>query len=320
MILEIVVTHWTEPWELVQKGFLMLASQRLVDWSKVKVTLIHDGTPCYPDEYFEAFCPFKVHQISLEHRGIAAVRNYAIEHSTAEWMKFNDCDDTFASLYSLFRIMDALKGAQKYDLLWFDVYAEVDNIVHIKDDRDPVVIHGKLFRRSFLNEHELRFPEFLTWCEDSAFLAVMEMEIDHQKIGRIVTKDPIYAWIARNGSLCNRPEIRFKNLQSFFDRHCFVADEFKKRNLTDQYNTMCVRVMCDSYYTLCRVPGIEEDKSAHEARVWTWYSEHKDAIDACRPEMFDMVIEAVNKECNDGGWMSKHDVQNWIRKHERSVE
>ena len=318
MILEIVVTHWTEPWELVRKGFMMLALQRLVDWNTIEVTLLHDGTGCFPDEYFD-FCPFPVKQISLEHRGIAGVRNYAIEHSTAEWIKFNDCDDMFSEVYALKQIMDALEHARKFDLLWFDVHGEVEGKLIIKDERDPVVIHGKLFRRSFLMEHELRFPEFLTWCEDSAFLAVMEMEIDHQKIGRIVTERPIYAWCARQGSLCNRPEIRFANLQSFFLRHTYVADEMKKRDLIDPYNTMCYRVMCDSYYTLCRVPGISEDKTEHEARVWKWYEEHKEAVNACTPEMADQVIEAVNKECFDGGWISKEDVANWIQKHERSA-
>ena len=318
MLLEIVITHWTESWEIVRKGLLMLASQRLVDWKDVKVTLIHDGSYVYPDDFF-VWCPFTVNQVRLDHCGIAAVRNWAIDHSTAEWIRFCDCDDMFSSVYSVHLIMDALKTAQKFDLLWFDIYAEVDGKVHIKSERDPVVIHGKVFRRSFLNEHDLRFPEFLTWCEDSAFLAVLEMEIDHQKIGKIVTQAPIYSWIAREGSLCNRKEIRFKNLQSFFDRHCYVADEFRKRGLIDEYNTMCVRVMCDSYYTLCRVPGIDEDKSAHEARVWAWYDEHRKEFAACKPDMFDMVIDAVNRECNDGGWISKGDVMNWIHKHERSA-
>ena len=318
MMLEIIVTHWNEPWDLVQKGFMMLSLQRGVDWNKIKVTLIHDGTVYWPEEYFE-FCPFRVHQVSIEHRGIAGVRNWAIDHSTAEWIKFNDCDDMFSGLYSLKTIMDALAHARKFDMLWFDFYGEMtDGRVVIRNERDPVLLHGKLLRRSFLADHEIRFQEDLIWCEDSAFLAVVEMEIDHQKIGKI-KGEPLYAYIAREGSLCNRPEILFQNLCSFFRRHCYVAEEFRKRGLTDQFNTMCVRVMCDSYYSLCRAPGITEDKTQLETDVWNWFAEHRQAFEACRPEMFDMVIEAVNRERTDGGWIDKQDVLNWIQKHERTA-
>ena len=85
----------------------------------------------------------------------------------------------------------------------------------------------------------------------------------------------------------------------------------------DQYYTMCVRVMCDSYYTLCLAPGITEDKSEHEKRVWAWFDEHREPFHKCRPEMIKMVIEAVNKECFDGGEITWKDVSKWIENHER---
>ena len=89
--------------------------------------------------------------------------------------------------------------------------------------------------------------------------------------------------------------------------------------MTEQYNTMCVRVMCDSYYTLNLAPGITEDKSEHEARVWQWFDEHREQFYSCTPALFDMVIEAVNKECFDGGVITKQAVMEWINQHERSV-
>ena len=208
-------------------------------------------------------------------------------------------------------------GTDAYDLLWFDLKWEDHGKVFIKKDRDPVFIHNKVFRRSFLQQHGIYFPEDLTWCEDSAMLALVEMDIDHNRIGRILSDSPIYTYLVRDGSLCNRPEIRFANLRSFFRRHCFVADEFLKRGLIDQYRTMCVRVMADSFYTLVKAPGITEDKSEHERLVWAWYDEHRAACKACRPEMFDLVLQAVNRERFDGGEITADDFMAWIQKHER---
>lgn len=319
MKLDLFITHYKEPLEIGEKGFQMIRMQRNVDWSQIRVTVVHDGTEKFPDSYFAGF-PCEINQVSIPHGGIAEARNWCIDHSDAEWIKWNDFDDMFACVYAMKDIMNAVNMADEFDLLWFDVLAELkDGKVYVKDQRDPVVIHGKVFRRQFLLDHQLRFPKHLTWCEDSAFLAVMEMEIDHQRIGKITCKCPIYAWIERDGSLCNRPEIRFQNLQSFFERHIYVAEEFRKHGLIDQYNTMCVRVMCDSYYTLNLAPNITDDKSEHEARVWAWFDEHREQFYSCRPEMFDMVITAVNRECFDGGEITKQAVMDWINKHERSV-
>lgn len=319
-MLDLFITHWTEPWEVGEKGFQMLRLQRGVDWSQVRITLVHDGTDAFPAEYFAGF-PFAVNQACIPHGGIARARNWCIDHSDAEWIRWHDFDDMLYGVYALRDMLNVLNRAGKFDLLWFDMFME-DNI-HMRNamltERNPVFIHNKLFRRSFLIDHDIRFKEDLTWCEDSAFLAIVEMEIDHQRIGKIHAKTPIYMYIARDGSLCNRPEIRFKNLQSFFTRHCYVADEFLKRGLIDPYNTMCVRIMADSYYTLRRAPGITEDKSEHEARVWAWFDKHRDAFYACRPEMINDVMRAVNNEDFDGGFISYQNVIQWIQEHERSV-
>lgn len=295
--------------------FQMLACQQVVDWSNIRVTLVHDGTECFPAECLVGM-PFTVKQVTIPHCGIAGVRNWCIKHSNAEWIKFCDFDDSFFTAFSLEHIMNVL-GNDSFDMLWFDLLCVDGKKTHIRTERNPVFIHDKVFRRQFLLDHHILFNEELIWCEDSAFLAVVEMEIDHQRIGKIKCDYPIYLYIVRQGSLCNRPEIKFANLQSFFKRHTYVADEFLKRNLMDQYYTMCVRVMCDSYYTLNLAPGITEDKTEHENRVWAWFDEHKEPFYKCRPEMIDMVISAVNNECFDGGEITWQAVYGWIKKHER---
>ena len=316
MLLDLFITHWTETWEVGEKNFRMLGLQQCAEWDQVRVTLVHDGSEKFPAEYF-AGLPFAVNQVELTHRGIAAVRNWCIDNSDAEFIKWCDFDDMFANVFAIKSILDVLKGNDGFDLIWFDLLWEMDGRVFMRKERNPVFIHDKVFRRSFLNDHGIRFKEDLIWCEDSAFLAIVEMEINHQRIGKIKCDSPIYLYICRQGSLCNRPEIKFKNLQSFFDRHCYVADEFLKRGLIDPYNTMCVRIMADSYYTLERAPGITEDKSAHEKRVFEWFDSHRDAFYACRREMISEVMEAVNREDWEGGLITYDQVINWIRKHER---
>lgn len=317
-MLDLFITHWTEPWEIGKKGFDILALQRCVDWSAVNVTLVHDGSEAFPEGYFAGY-PFKVRQVCIPHGGIAYARNWCIDHSEAEWIKWNDFDDMFHDVHSVFEIQKALKEAENYDLLWFDAVSEYDGDIYIKDDRDPVTIHAKVFRRSFLNDHKIRFNEELTWCEDSAMLAVLEMEIDSQRIGKIKSKAPVYLWICREGSLCNRPDIRFSNLKSFFQRHQYVQNEFLKRGLMEFYFAMSLRVLGDSYFTLCKA-GLEEDTSDHERAVYEYYKAHRDDLLHVSEKRFQSVLEAVNRE-NPGCDLTKEQFCKWLKdlrtKHER---
>ena len=318
MLLDLFITHWTETWEVGKNGFGMLSLQRAVDWSQIRITLVHDGTEPFPDEYFDGM-PFKVNQVSIPHGGIAKARNWCIDHSEAAWIKWCDFDDMFAGVYSIQQIMNVLNNDQ-FDLLWFDLLCDDHGKVINRTERNPVFVHDKVFRRNFLLEKGIRFKEDLIWCEDSAFLALIEMDIDHQRIGKIKAQAPIYLYIVRDGSLCNRPEIKFANLKSFFKRHCYVAEEFKKRGLTAQYNTMCVRTMADSYYTLVKAPDIEEDKTEFAAEVWRWYEDHREAIGDCTRPDFDLVMRAVNRERFDGGEIIGEEFIEWIKKHERGEE
>ena len=151
MTLDLMITHWTEPWEVGKNALTMLSLQRGVDWKEIRVTIVHDGSKQFPAEYFAGF-PFEMHQVELTHRGIAAVRNWCIDNSDAEWIKWCDFDDTFVGIYSLKTIMDGIRLAKKMDMLWFDLLWELDGRILLRTERNPVFIHDKVFRRRFLND------------------------------------------------------------------------------------------------------------------------------------------------------------------------
>ena len=309
MLLDIYVTHWTEEWHIGEKGFLMMKLQRDVDWKDIRVTLVHDGTQKFSDATFAGY-PFEVRQVELEHRGIAGVRNWCLDDSRADWIKFNDFDDCFSNIYALRSILQGLDKAGKIDLLWFHLYAEMNGRVFVKDDRNPVVLHNKVFRRSFLNNHHIRFNEELTWCEDSAFLALVEMEINHERIGRIVTDVPPYVWFYREGSLSNRREILYENRMSFYRRHRYVQDEMRKHGQTEPGDAMTARIMADSYATIF-LYGLDEDMGPFEKEVWEYFLENRYSFLRIPKRQFDEILEASNKEneCN----ITRGELVNWIR-------
>lgn len=294
-LLDIYINHWTEGWKIGEKAFRMLALQRGVDWSRIRVTVVHDGSPAFPDTFFDGL-PFAVRQVELMHGGIARARNWCIDDGDGEWIKWCDWDDMFCSVYGLKDLTHALEIGQGYDLLWFDVMFELlDGRVIRRDTYDPVVVHGKAFRRSWLRERRIRFPEHLTWCEDSAMLSVCEMEIDGKRKGHIRTDAPIYSYIERKGSLCNRPEILFANRKSFFARHCYVQAEMEKRGLFREARMMTARNLGDAMYTL-EIAAIADDMTEFRKKVREYYrARRRDLAGMTSGEMRE-VIAAVNRE------------------------
>lgn len=310
-LLDIYINHWTEDWKIGEKAFRALGLQRGVDWSGIRVTVVHDGSPAFPDTYF-AGLPFAVRQVELMHGGIAKARNWCIDDGDGEWIKWCDWDDMFCSVYGLKDLTHALEIGQDYDLLWFDVMFELlDGRVIRKNTYDPVVVHGKAIRREWLREHRIRFPEDLTWCEDSAMLAVCEMEIDGKRKGYIRTDAPIYSFIERRGSLCNRPEILFANRKSFFQRHCYVQAEMEKRGLEREARMMTARNLGDAMYTL-EIAEITDDMTEFREKVRDYYrARRKDLTKVTSGEMRE-VLRAVNLE--DRCHIEAREFWDWLRR------
>ena len=171
----------------------------------------------------------------------------------------------------------------------------LDGRVIRKNTYDPVVVHGKAIRREWLREHRIRFPEDLTWCEDSAMLAVCEMELDGKRKGYIRTEAPIYAFIARKGSLCNRPEILYENRKSFWRRHCYVQREMEKRGLEREARMMTARNLGDAMYTL-EIALIADDMSQFRAKVRNYYRERRGDLARLTAGEMREILDAVNLE------------------------
>lgn len=82
-VLDIIVPHYKEPLEIVQKFFSMLDIQRGVDFDSFRVILVNDGEEnAFPDSYFESL-PYPFRQISIPHSGVSAARNAGLDAAQA---------------------------------------------------------------------------------------------------------------------------------------------------------------------------------------------------------------------------------------------
>ena len=268
-MLDIIVTHYNEPWRIGRKFFDMLGCQRGVDFDQFHVYLVHDGTEAFPERFFQRY-PYKVDQYTIPHGGVSKARNYGLDHATDTWVQFCDFDDMYTNCYALQGIMKILD--RDIDYMWTPFIMETmhNGKLFTKIQEENVVfVHGKYFRRQWLIDNDLRFPEGIHYSEDSAFCAIVNELAKRERRGMIKTGFPAYSWIVRPDSVSMDPKNIERNLLGFIERNFYVVEEFKRRGIP---NTLMIgRMFTDAYHAFHRADVKFPDHEAEfskRARVY----------------------------------------------------
>ena len=249
--LDLIVTHYKEPFSLGKKFFDMVAMQRNIRFSDVSVILVNDGEENeLPAECFEHY-PYEVHQISIPHGGVSKARNAGLDHSNADWVMFCDFDDCFMSLFSLHLIFCGM-AEDKWDLLrgaFTEETKDDDGVIHlVSHEDDSVFIHGKVMRRQFLLDNGIRFHDKLTIHEDGYF-NVLTYALSKDRKQKIQTS--IYLWAWNDNSVVRKDHAEDYVLSTYdhlMKQRIALTDEFIKRQMPEETMLTVIKTVCDSYY------------------------------------------------------------------------
>ena len=314
-VLDIIVPHYNESWDIVRPFFDILNSQRGVNFDAFKVWLIHDGTEPFSEDYF---CNglVNVEQICIEHGGVSKARNWGIDHADATWVTFCDCDDCFSSVFSLRFVMQALsaENTDAFDLVWGSFYIYNPSVLLSFNDYNSVFNHNKYYRLDFLKEHNLRFNEKLYMSEDNAFNTIARMELKTERIGEIQSEVPLYIWCRRPGSVTTDFSRWLKNAEGNFDRNVYVLEEYRKHNYQDP-NLMVVRTVTDAYSALNK-PGFEGDASTLLNRVRDFYLENEIFYHQVPQERLQLALKASDSDAGIKSFekIQRPSLEEWIEK------
>lgn len=296
MKLDIIVTHYNEPYNVIKPFFDMMEIQRMVDFSRFRVILVHDGEQCSLPELSARSFPFELVELSIPHKGVSAARNAGTDYSDADWIMFCDCDDTFVSIYSMHEIMSVV-DTDKYDLLWLPYYVERHDCPdrYVMNMGDVIMIHGKLFRRSFLIEKSLRFCEDLYYSEDMAFVSLVNYEVDQSRVGKINPNMPLYAYTSRQESITVNPAYKFRNMIGLFKKQVYMVNELRKRGLDNEVKYYAARAMTDAYLTLCR-EDLEEDRTEFDKEAQEFYKKNREDIKSVEDSAIETLLSSSLSE------------------------
>lgn len=174
-ILSIVVPRYKETEKEIFPLLSSIQGQAGIDFTDIEVIIANDGkdetVPLNGE--FLAWFDFDIKQITCEvNKGCGPARQAAFDVACGDYLMCCDADDTLHNVGVLGAIIhESLKNAPDFlNTSWLEEFKDINGQYrYITHENDNTWMHGKIYRRHFLMEHDIRFPDFLRVQEDSYF-------------------------------------------------------------------------------------------------------------------------------------------------------
>lgn len=318
--LDILVPMYNEGEEVV-KGLLdSIAIQQNVDLKNdVGVIICCDGgSTVLGDEFIQGY-QFEIEFYRCEHRGVSATRNACLDHSTAQYVCWCDCDDMFfnaCGLWILFREMQT--GFDSLVSLFIEESrnpADKTQIEYINREMDSTFVHGKVHRRQYLLDKGIRWNDKLTIHEDSYFNILCQNLSHNVKY----CQSPFYLWKWRDDSVCRHdPKYILKTYRNMLDSNDALVDEFMRRGMHDKAMFYTASMIFDAYYTMNKDEWLNQDNQEYradtEARFARYYAGHKDMWNNLPINDKMMISNSVrSRSVMEGMKMEAVTIDQWLR-------
>lgn len=320
MRLQILIPHWQERADEMEPMLDSLAIQQNIDFSEVGVVIAYDGGEArgLPMASWKRKYPFEIKHIWMEHGGVSAARNFALDNATADYVMFCDADDMFCHACGLHIIFNEIEVG--FDTLISAFIEETRDPAtkkpfYINHDMDSTFVHGKVHRRGYLVDNNIRFNPALTIHEDSFFNILTQNLTENAKY----CPTPYYLWKWRDASVCRHdPLYILKTYNNMLDSNDALVDEFSRRGKEDKAEFYVGFMLFDAYYTLNKKEWTEqtnhEYRAAVERRFHDYWLKHKDQWGRITDQMKMMISNGVRtRSVNEGMPMESMTIDAWLR-------
>ncbi len=205
--------------------------QRCVDsilaqeFKDFELILVDDGSKDASPAMLDAYAKedSRVRVIHQANSGVSTTRNNALDAAQGEYVQFLDADDWIAPeatrllvrgmedhdadmvIADFYRVIDD-RVAEKGDIDAFDIISREEYAHYLMENPADFyygVVWNKLYKRSIIEEHELRMDPEISWSED--FIFNLEYVLHCERIFPLRT--PIYYYVKTEGSLVTQGDM-----------------------------------------------------------------------------------------------------------------
>lgn len=182
--------------DTIKKTLMSIGMQKAIDF---RVYLIVDGEEYGSYDYLQGYCDLDTEIFYMDENGGPGVaRQYGIDISVEPFISFCDADDTYLSSLALYYQHKPLFLEDKYVVCSTTFLQEnKDHSIRLREN-DMVWMHGKMYRRAFLDKYDIRFNETRA-NEDVGFNTQCQLYANEQE-QIYLSQDVTYMWQWRDNS------------------------------------------------------------------------------------------------------------------------
>ena len=318
MTLDILVPQYKETDEVIKPLLDSIAIQQNVDLNNIGVIIVNDGSDTFLTESFLNNYPFKIKYIKAEHGGVSATRQRALDESKADYVMFCDADDMFFNACGFWIIFREMQTG-------FDSFVSVfleeskipgsDEHIFINREQDSTFVHGKVHRRMYLVEQNIRWNPALTIHEDSYF------NIQCQRLSNNVKYCPtaFYLWKWRDESVCRHdPKYILKTYNNMLESNTALIHQFLSRSRYQDAQLYATSMVYDAYFTMNKDEWINQDnkeyRDATEKRFARYYREFKPLVESIPVQAKAQILQGLrNRFYQEGMLLETTTFDTWIK-------
>lgn len=321
MLFQILIPQYNETKADIKPLLDSLMVQQNVDFSEIGVIIVNDGSSTTLDEDWLSTYPYQIDYYKAPHQGVSATRNEALSHATADYVMFCDADDMFYNACGLWILFREMKGEPFNALMSVFVeetrIPETKEVIYINHDRDSTFVHGKVYRRQYLLDEDIRFNPALTIHEDSYFNYLAQNISTPDKVKVCMT--PFYLWRWRDNSVCRHdPKYILKTYNNMLDSSTALIKELLRRGKENLAEEVSTTMIMDAYFTMNKDEWINQENKEYrvktERRFKDYYLEFKKLFDSIDKQKKTQIIMALkNRMYMEGLVMESITFDDWIK-------
>ena len=282
MKLQILIPQYKEADGIIKPLLDSIAIQQNVDMDQIGVVICNDGSDAFLSNDLLSSYPFKIEYHKEPHRGVSATRNACLDYATADYVMFCDADDMFCNVCGLWIIMREMGIDGGFDSMVSMFVEESRNpenkseVMYINHEMDSTFVHGKVHRRKYLVDQNIRWNNSLTIHEDSYFNILCQNLSENVRY----CQTPFYLWKWRDESVCRHdPKYILKTYRNMLDSNDALVDQFLARGMQAKAMFYTAFMVFDAYYTMNKEEWKNQQnieyRNSTELRFKEYYKKHK---------------------------------------------
>lgn len=275
-----------------------------------RVTLVNDAGK----EYSEIIDRYKdilnIREIGYtENGGPGKSRNYGIDNTNCKYITFIDSDDVYASPFAIATLMQLMDEDDTIQLAIPNFLEELPNKTVEMHSKDLTFMHGKMYRRSFIDKYHIRFGGDLRCNEDMGFNMTCMLLLDRVTERAVFSLFVAYYWMYNQNSIARHDRILYNYCTTYkgmVEAFIYLFQNLKKHGrdkskqvFREKIASMlrCIQMYCDNTK---KAPQYE---SKNFKQLVKYYNKvYKSIYNKVSPELLSELYDTVpftgNKEDN----------------------